>query len=73
MLMAIKIFFLLILNHSRSGEPADAPYEYSHQFNIPGDYDYHCDPHAPGMKGKVHVIAKPPAVTYPNQDHWSGR
>ena len=49
----------------RSGEPADAPYEYSHQFNIPGDYDYHCDPHAPGMKGKVHVIAKPPAVTYP--------
>jgi len=49
----------------RSGDAAEAPYEYSFTFNVVGDYDYQCDPHAALMKGKVHVLPKTPVVSYP--------
>lgn len=49
----------------RSGDPTPAPYTYSFTFTVPGDYDYHCDPHSALMKGKVHVIPNTPTVSYP--------
>jgi plastocyanin len=41
-----------------SGAPAPDPWTYSFTFDIPGDYDYHCDVHgAPGvgMRGTITV------------------
>ncbi len=42
-----------------SGNPASAPWTYQFVFAgiAPGAYNYHCDPHAPGMAGTVTVQA----------------
>jgi len=34
----------------------DEGFTYEHTFSVPGQYDYHCDPHQSlGMTGTVHV------------------
>ncbi len=40
-----------------NGLAANAPWVFSHTFNIPGEYDYHCDPHfGVEMIGKITVL-----------------
>ena len=34
---------------------ASAPWTYTFVFNVAGNYDYHCDVHAPGMAGTITV------------------
>jgi plastocyanin/DNA/RNA endonuclease YhcR with UshA esterase domain len=37
-----------------------AGWVYQHVFNLPGTYNYQCDPHAPGMSGTVNVVVGTP-------------
>ncbi len=48
------------------GNAVDAPgWVFSHQFNIPGKYDYQCDPHAlMGMIGSVTVLPNRPPIKH---------
>ncbi|MFQ5446524.1 MAG: lamin tail domain-containing protein, partial [Saprospiraceae bacterium] len=40
-----------------SGQPASAPWSFSHTFTIPGTYDYQCDVHvSSGMTGTITVL-----------------
>ena len=40
-----------------SGSAMPAPWTFSHTFNTPGTYQYHCDPHiAVGMTGTITVL-----------------
>ena len=38
---------------------ASAPWSFQWVFTMPGAYDYHCDPHAPGMSGVIIANALP--------------
>lgn len=51
-----------------SGPATFGIYDYDLQFNLPGLYNYHCDPHlADGMVGTVTVV-DPNAPDYPEYD-----
>ena len=39
------------------GNSLGSSWTYTHVFNTPGDYDYQCDPHLPGMVGTITVNA----------------
>jgi len=40
-----------------SGNPSMAPWQYQFVFNVdPSEFNYQCDPHAPGMAGTVTVL-----------------
>ena len=41
-----------------NGAAAMAPWMFSHTFNVPGSYTYHCDPHfSVGMVGTINVVS----------------
>jgi len=43
-------------NPESFGNSVSSGWTYSHVFNVPGNYDYQCDPHASlGMTGKIFV------------------
>lgn len=45
-----------------SGAPAGAPWNFTHTFNLPGTYQYHCDPHlTAGMTGTITVLPVTPS------------
>lgn len=53
-------------NPESFGNAVDGPgWQFSHQFNIPGTYNYQCDPHAAmGMTGTVTVLPNRPPIKH---------
>ena len=54
-------------NPESFGNEVGAGWTYSHVFNLPGTYDYRCDPHySLGMTGQIVVEGEATAVVSPN-------
>jgi plastocyanin len=47
---------------SFSVEPKAAPWTFSHKFNTPGSFPYHCEVHPSLMQGVVNVAGGPPSA-----------